>query len=154
MSQNEDAPQKRSGKIFVAHSKKSGVTEAETRDLLADAGMSDAEIEFLDPDDETVVVVFSEEDALVIPLENALSDDGGIERIVLGAAQGACSIVGVWKPDETAEAIHSAVSQYGTAQIPWDADRLKNALDTDCPPPFQTPSGPQSASHDIPPNKC
>ena len=154
MSKNDNASRKRAGKVYVAHSKKSGVTKAEIRDLLAEADQPDAEIEFLDPDDETAVVVFSGEDALVIPLENALSDDNGIERIVVRAAQGACAIVGVWKPGEMAETIHSIVSKYGAAQVPWDSDRLKNALDTDCPSPFQTPSGSQSKPHDIRPNKC
>lgn len=154
MTKEDDKPPEKGGKILVIRADDSEITEEEVTTLLVDAGESEADIEFVDPEADVDVVEFSEEDCIIIPLEEATADDERVERLVLKAAQAACSVVGVWAPGAKNETIHPAIAKYGTAQIPWDAAKLRDVLHTNCPPPYQTPSGTPSRGHDIKPNKC
>ncbi len=154
MTEDDDKPPEEGGKTLVIRAEKSQVSEDEAKTLLIDAGESEGDIEFIDPETDEDAVEFSDDDCVIIPLEDTTADDERIERLVLKAAQAACSIIGVWAPGEKGETIHPAVAKYGKAQVPWDPAKLKDVLRTDCPPPYQTPSGAPSKGHDITPNKC
>jgi hypothetical protein len=123
-------------------------------ELLVDAGESEDEIEFIDPEMNEESVEFSEEDCIVIPLEEATAENEPVEKTVLRAAQKTCVIIGVWAPDEKDNSIHPAVAKYGAAQIPWDSGKLRDVLDAVCPESFETPEGAPSNPHKIKYNKC
>lgn len=154
MAEEDDKPPEEGGKTLVIRAEKSQVSEDETKTLLIDAGESEDDIEFIEADVDEDAVEFSEHDCIIIPLEEETTDDERVGRLVLKAAQAACSIIGVWALGEKRETIHPAIARYGKAQVPWDAAKLRDVLHTDCPPPYQTPSGTPSKGHDIKPNRC
>ncbi len=153
MNVNDDKPED-ARTIYVALKSESELSEAECRKLLNDADEDYTEVIILDPDEDNDTVEFCATDTLIIPLEKENADDNGVERLVLRAARAVSVIIGVWKPGESEDTIHPTVAKYGRAQIPWDANKLKTVIDTDCPPAFQTPAGSAAISHDVPPNKC
>lgn len=154
MAEADDKPPEAGGNTLVIRAEGSDVTEDDLKALLIDAGKSEDEIEFVDPETDEAAVEFSGDDCVIIILEDATADDERIERLVLKAAQVACSIIGVWAPGEKRETIHPAIARYGKAQVPWDAAKLRDVIHTDCPPPYQTPSGTPSKGHDLKPNRC
>jgi len=154
MVDEDNKPPGEGRKTLVIRGEESDVSEEDMTALLVEAGESEDDFEFVDPETDEGAVEFSEDDCVIIPLEGATADDKRIERLVLKAAQAACSIIGVWAPGENDQTIHPAVAKYGTAQVPWDAAKLKDVLRTVCPPPYQTPSGAPSKGHDIKPNNC
>lgn len=154
MAKEDDTPPEKRGRILVICADDSEITEEEVTTLLVDAGESEADIKFVDPEADVEEIEFSEDDCIIIPLDETAADDERVERLVFKAAQAACSVIGVWAPGEKNETIHLAIARYGTAQVPWDPAKLRDALRADCPPPYQTPSGTPSRGHDIKPNKC
>jgi hypothetical protein len=154
MTKEDDMPPEKGGRILVIRADDSEITEEEVTTLLVDAGESESDIEFVDPEANVEEIEFSEDDCIIIPLDEAAADDERVERLVLKAAQAACSVIGVWAPGEKNETIHLAIARYGTAQVPWDPAKLRDVLRADCPPPYQTPSGTPSRGHDIKLNKC
>ncbi|MFQ5564593.1 MAG: hypothetical protein ACE5FO_13615 [Parvularculaceae bacterium] len=138
MAEEDDKPPEEGGKTLVIRAEKSQVTEDEAIALLIDAGETESDIEVIEADRDEDAVEFSEHDCVIIPLEEATMDDDRVDRLVLKAAQAACSIIGVWVPGERRETIHPAIARYGKAQVPWDAAKLRDVLHTDCPPPYQT----------------
>jgi hypothetical protein len=154
MTKEGDKPPEKGGKILVIRADDSDLTEEEVTMLVVDAGVSDADIEFVDPETDIDEIEFSDEDCIIVPLEDATADDKRVERLVLKAAQAACSIIGVWAPGENDQTIHPAVAKYGAAQIPWDSKKLRDALDQKCPEAFESPEGDQSHPHKKRYNKC
>lgn len=154
MTEEDDKPPEDGGKNLVIRADTTQVSEDDARALLIDAGESEDDIEFIRPEMDEDVVEFSEEDCVIIPLEKATADDERVERLVLKAAQAACSIIGVWARGEDSETIHPAVAKYGKAQVPWDPEKLKEVLHAKCPPPYQTPAGEPSKGHESKPHQC
>lgn len=154
MIDEDDKPPEEGGKTLVVRGEESDVAEEDMTALLVEAGESEDDFEFVDPETDEDAVEFSEYDCVIIPLEDATADDKRIERLVLKAAQAACSIIGVWAPGENDQTIHPAAAKYGAAQIPWDSKKLRDALDQKCPEAFESPEGDQSHPHKKRYNKC
>ena len=152
MSVKDEKPPQEARKILVVHCKKSELTKEELKKLLLAAGEAEAEILFIDPEEEPIDEV--DADCVVVPLETATAGMKTVDEIVLKAAQAASAIIGVWGPGEKDESIHPAVAKYGKAQVPWDAEKLKEVLYTECPPPYQTPTGAPSEGHETKPHQC
>lgn len=155
MKSNGDDSPKGDRTILAVHSPKSGIDEDALRDLLLEASCPEDAITIQTIDDDSSGAdKLSAIDVLIVVLDLALTGDERIERMMLAAAQGGCTVVGIWKPGEKQDAIHPALAKYGSAQIPWDAEKLRTAIETDCPAPFETAEGEESKPHYVKPNKC
>lgn len=94
-------------------------------------------------------------DALVMVLTNSKLADVCLESASLAAARaGVCNIVGVWAPDQPGAGIHPSGLRFTTAQIPWDSNKLKTELGSDCEHAFQTPDGNAATPNEIEPHEC
>jgi len=140
-------------RVFVALSEGGDLSEIDLLKLLSEAEIDLSSVRFVKPEDGELDV--KETDALVVPLYEGKVHDDVVQAAVLAAARaGSCHIVGVWAPGQNASAIHPDLLKYGTAQIPWEPERLRNELGSDCENAFQTPDGDEAEGNEIDPNEC
>lgn len=140
-------------KVLVSLPSGSGLTEIDMLKLLSESEIDLSSVQFIQSSDEGYDM--QKDDALIVVLSKSDLADEKTDAAVISAAQsGSCHIVGIWAPEESQTNIHPMVEKYGTAQIPWDADKLKNELGSDCENVFQTPDGDKADPKEIDPNEC
>lgn len=140
-------------RVFVALPDGCAVTEIDTLKLLSEAEIDLSSTRFVRS--ESDLAAMSSKDALVVVLLDNQPGDQGIAMATLAAARaGICNIVGVWAPGQVEAGIHPSMLQFGTAQVPWEPERLKNELGSDCENAFQTADGETAEANEIEPNEC
>lgn len=140
-------------RVFVALPDGCAATEIDTLKLLSEAEIDLSSTQFVR--NEADLDAMSSKDALVVVLMDNQPGDQGIETATLAAARsGLCNIVGVWAPGQVETGIHPSMLQYGTAQVPWEPERLKNELGSDCENAFQNADGETADANEIEPNEC
>lgn len=145
--------QKGGRRVVVALQEGSDISEIDVLKLLSEAEIDLSSVHFMKDDDGAPSI--AKDDALVVPLFDQQTADVKVEAAVLEAARaGSCQIVGVWAPGQQETAIHPAVLEFGTSQIPWAADQLQNELGSDCANAFQTPDGEEAERNGIEPHEC
>ena len=137
-------------RILVRVPAGASVSADDLKSLLVEAGVDADLIETVEADGEDPD--FGPDDDLVIVLESGLTGEDEVAERAVKA--GVCSIVGVWAPGENHKDIHPAMRRYATAQVPWQAGDLANALDRDCDAPFLTPQGQDATRQIVKPHKC
>ncbi len=145
--------QKTQRRIIVPLPELAGITEIDMLKLLSEAEIDLSSVKFVETLEEDLGI--TSDDALVVPLIDQQVADPKIETVVLAATQaGSSYIVGVWAPGQTETGIHPSVLKFGTAQIPWAPEKLKNELGSDCANAFQNPDGEDAEPNEIEPNVC
>ncbi|GEM_PF-3556513 len=142
-------------KILIIHAHGCPPDDGAIRKLLEKAGLSGASIVFATPADvENGSVDPKEFDHVFALLDDDLATDDQLEGGMLGVAQCGMSVTGIWGDGMASEDMHPALQKFGGQQIPWDAEKLLQALDTPAPKTFQSTSGGAAARHDSTHNKC
>ena len=140
-------------KVYVSLPEKSGLTEIGLLKLLSESEIDLSSVQFIRGNNEEYSI--QKDDALIIPLSsNSLTNEQTAEVVLAAAQAGSCNIVGIWVPDESQSMIHPMIEKFGTAQIPWDSEKLKDELGSDCANVFQTPEGDPADPKEIDPNEC
>jgi hypothetical protein len=140
-------------RVFVALPNGCAVTEIDTLKLLSEAEIDLSSTQFVRG--ESDLTDMSSNDALVVVLMDNQPTDDSIATATLSAARaGLCNIVGVWAPGQVETGIHPSMLQFGTAQVPWEPERLKNELGSDCENAFQNADGETADANEIEPHEC
>ena len=147
MDQNEQR------RVFVAQAEGKSVPEIDVLKLLSAAEIDLGAVKFVGSKDD--LGGMTSPDAIVMILhddagESALLDATGFA----GAQAGVCNIVGLWAPGQEQTGIHPAAAKYSTAQVPWDAEKVKGELGSDCENAFLTPEGDEAEPNEVDPNEC
>lgn len=140
-------------RVFVVPSVGGSPSEIELYKLLSKAEIDLSTIVFLHTVEDMPVI--AAKDAVVFVLRDDTPSDPVADAATLAAARaGSCHIVGIWAPDQAEKGIHPAALKYATAQRPWDADKLRNELGSDCSHAFETADGDEAEPNGIEPNEC
>lgn len=140
-------------RVFVANRDEDSVSQIDILRLLSEAEIDLSSVCFIENSSDDIS--FETIDALVITLFDEQTSDAIVEAIVMAAARaGSCNIVGVWAPGQEETHIHPTIVKFGTAQIPWAANKLKNELGSDCANVFQTPTGDDAEPNEVEPHEC
>ncbi|WP_276912381.1 hypothetical protein [Hyphomonas atlantica] len=145
--------QKDQRRVFVAQAEGQWVPEIDILKLLSTAEIDLGAVKFVgdagDLDDLT------SSDAIVMILRDDAGESALLDAAAFaGAREGVCNIVGVWAPGQAQTGIHPAAAKYSTAQVPWEADKVKSELGSDCANAFLTPEGEDADPNEVEPNEC
>lgn len=144
--------QKTKRKVHVILPEES-VSEIDFLKVLSEAEIDLSTVDFITAEGLTQPI--NKEDAVLVVLLSDQTDSVEVQAVVNAAAQaGSQQIVGMWAPGQTETAIHPEISKFGTAQIPWDSEKLKNELGSDCANVFETPEGDPADPNEVDPNEC
>ncbi|MEO0400453.1 MAG: hypothetical protein AAF224_13645 [Pseudomonadota bacterium] len=147
MSQNDQR------RVFVAQAEGKSVPEIDILKLLSTAEIDLGAVKFVGGAGDLDGLTSS--DAVVMILHDDAGESALLDAAAFAAAQeGICNIVGVWAPGQAQTGIHPAAAKYSTAQVPWDADRVKGELGSDCENAFLTPTGKGADPNEVDPNEC
>ena len=156
MSSSDAAgPSENGPTILIIHAPGCPPDQAAVSRLLAAAGLNPENVTFATPaeivDDSINPKNFEFVFAL---LGDELEADDQLEAGVLGVAQCGKAITGIWGEGTSSDEMHPALQKYGAKQIPWDAEQLASAIDSEAPQTFKSPTGGQSARHKPTHNTC
>ena len=147
MSQNEQR------RVFVTQAENGTLTDTDILQVLSAAEIDLATVRIVTGADD--LSAMTERDAAVLILEDSNESSSLLNEAALAAArEGVCNIVGLWAPDQAQTGIHPAAAKYSTAQIPWDPEKLKDELGSDCEHAFLTPDGEEADPNEVEPNEC
>ena len=139
--------------VFVALPKSSPVSEIEMYKLLSEAEIDLSTVTFLVETDDTFDM--GENDTLIVLLtDNEVRDPKVAAAALTAARAGSCNIIGVWAPGQSGKGIHPSALKFATAQIEWNAEKLKTEIGSDCAHAFETPDGKTADPSEIEPNEC
>ncbi len=141
--------------ILIIHAAGRKPDEASVSKLLGDAGVKAVSLTFATPAEITNGSINpSDFDHVIVLLEDDLSSDDHLEEGMKGLVKCGIGAIGIWAEEINSEDMHPAVQKYGAKQIPWDAEQLSQALNSEAPETFQSTSGGSSASYETTHNKC
>lgn len=147
MSQNDQR------RVFVAQAENGKLTDTDILQVLSAAEIDLATVKIVTGADD--LATMTERDAAVLILEDGNEVSNLLNETAFAAAQqGVCNIVGLWAPGQAQTGIHPAAARYSTAQIPWDPQKLKDELGSDCEHAFLTPDGEEADPNEVEPNEC
>lgn len=145
--------QKTKRRVYVALPEATDISEIDVLKLLSEAEIDLSSVQFVQTPEENLDITSG--DALVFPLTDEQGADEKIAAAALAATRaGSCNIVGIWVPGQNDNGIHPSVLKFGTAQIPWAPEKLKNELGSDCANVFQNSDGEDADPNEIEPNVC
>lgn len=140
-------------RVFVVQAENGNVSDTDIFQLLSAAEIDLATVTIVGSGSD--VAQISSNDALVLILQDSHVESATMAAAAFKAAhEGVCNIVGAWAPDQIQTGIHPAVAKFSTAQIPWDPERLKEELGSDCEHAFLTPNGDDADPNEVEPNEC
>lgn len=140
-------------RIFVAQAESKSLSEIDILKLLSSAEIDLGTTKFVGSTDG--LHSMTSNDAIVMILHDESDGNALLEAAAFeGAQKGVCNIVGVWAPGQAQTGIHPAVAKYSTAQVPWDPERVKGELGSDCENVFLTPDGEDADPNEVEPNEC
>lgn len=140
-------------RVFVAQAEGKSLPEIDILRLLSSAEIDLGAVKFVRSTDD--LESMTSNDAVVMVLHDDAGDSTLLDAAAFaGAKEGACNIVGVWAPDQAQTGIHPAAAKYSTAQVPWDAEKVKGELGSDCENSFLTPAGDDADPNEVDPNEC
>ena len=128
------------------------VSADDLRSLLVDAGIDADLIETIEADNGEPD--FGPDDDLIVVLENGVTGEDEAKLAERAVRAGVCSIIGVWAPGEKGKDVHPTMRRYATAQVPWQAGDLADALGRECHVPFKTLQGQDATRQKMTPNRC
>ncbi|ANK80836.1 MAG: hypothetical protein TEF_08540 [Rhizobiales bacterium NRL2] len=147
MSQNDQR------RVFVAQAEGKSLPEIDILKLLSSAEIDLGAVKFVGSAGD--LESMTSNDALVIILHDDAGESALLDAAAFaGAQKGVCNIVGIWAPDQAQTGIHPAVAKFSTAQVPWDAEKVKGELGSDCENAFLTPAGENADPNEVEPNEC
>ncbi len=140
-------------RVFVAQAEGKSVPEIDVLKLLSSAEIDLGAVKFVGGAGDLDGIMSS--DAIVMILHDDAGDSALLDAVAFaGAKEGVCNIVGIWAPDQAQTGIHPAAAKYCTAQVPWDAEKVKGELGSDCENAFLTPAGEGADPNEIDPHEC
>lgn len=140
-------------RVFVAQAESKSLSEIDILKLLSSAEIDLSTAKFVGSADE--LQSMTSNDAVMMILHDDADGSALLDAAAFAGAQnGVCNIVGVWAPDQAQTGIHPAVAKYSTAQVPWDATKVKGELGSDCENAFLTPDGKDADPNEVDPNEC
>lgn len=140
-------------RVFVAQAEGKSVPEIDILKLLSTAEIDLGAVQFVGGTGDLDGITSS--DAVVMILHDDAGESALLDAAAFaGAQEGVCNIVGVWAPGQAQTGIHPAAAKYSTAQVPWDAEKVKGELGSDCENAFLTPTGEGADPNEVDPNEC
>lgn len=87
-----------------------------------------------------LVAAPGEEEVGVVVLTPECSEAPDLEQVMLGASNRGCRVIGIWPQGAIDGRLPRAIEDYGAGVVPWDARRLKDAIEpTTTDPNWSTP---------------
>jgi hypothetical protein len=140
-------------RVFVAQAEGKSVPEIDILKLLSSAEIDLSSVRFVE--NQSDLTGLTPNDAVVMILHDDVGESALLDAVAFEAArEGVCNIVGVWAPDQLETGIHPAAAKYSTAQVPWNPEKLKGELGSDCENAFLTPEGENADPNEVEPNEC
>lgn len=140
-------------RVFVAQPEGKSLPEIDILKLLSSAEIDLGAVKFVGSAGD--LKGMTSNDAVVMILHDDAGESALLDAAAFaGAQEGVCNIVGVWAPGQAQTGIHPAVAKYSTAQVPWDAGKVKGELGSDCENAFLTPAGENADPNEVEPNEC
>lgn len=126
--------------------------------LLNDARLSVKDFKLVTPTDITGGRINPEDfDRILVILTNELGTDIELEEAMLAVAQCGMGMIEIWDENAKSDKMHPAGQKYGIRQIPWDPEKLFQAVVSGTPQEFQSSDGRQiepEERHEATSNKC
>jgi hypothetical protein len=140
-------------RVFVAQAEGTSLPEIDILRLLSRAEIDLGSVTFVE--NSTDLDGLTSTDAIVMILHDNPGTSTLLDSVAFaGAREGVCSVVALWAPGQSETGIHPSAAKYGTAQVPWDAEKLKDELGSDCEHVFLTPTGEDADPNEVDPNEC